>query len=37
VLLLGQFRLVWALLDAQERLEFAERLLVQHRAVADGR
>ena len=31
-----QFRLVWALLDAQERLGFAERLLAE-RAVADGR
>ena len=28
----GQFRLVWALLDAQERLGLAERLLAEHAA-----
>ena len=31
-----QFRLVWVLLDAQERLGLAERFLAE-RAVADGR
>ena len=29
---LGQFRLVWALLDAQERLGLAERLLTERAA-----
>ena len=33
----AQFRLVWALLDAQERLGLAEQLLAGHRAVADVR
>ncbi len=32
----AQFRLVWALLDAQERLGLAERLLAEH-ATADVR
>ena len=29
----AQFRLVWALLDAQERLGLAEQLLAEHRSV----
>ena len=33
----AQFRLVWALLDAQERLGLAEQLLAGHRAVAEVR
>ena len=33
----GQFQLVWALLDAHERLGLAEQLLAEHQAVVDAR